>query len=181
MNSKDLCLLPYLDKVIESGVSSLKIEGRMKSVHYVESVVKVYREAIDSYYNGSFQVKSEWLDELDKIAHRPYTSGFFIHDENGTMIHDSSKAKQSTTFLGIVRDFDEATNTATVEQRGKLQKGQHIEILQPQSETFSQILSDMVDDEGNVIDSAPHAQQIVKIKLTKPAQVWSLIRTSDLI
>ena len=181
MNSKDLCLLPYLDKVIESGVSSLKIEGRMKSVHYVASVVKVYREAIDSYYNGSFQVKSEWLDELDKIAHRPYTSGFFIHDENGTMIHDSSKAKQSTTFLGIVRDFDEATNIATVEQRGKLQKGQHIEILQPQSETFSQILSDMVDEEGNVIDSAPHAQQIVKIKLTKPAQVWSLIRTSDLI
>ena len=177
MNSKDLCLLPYLDKVIESGVSSLKIEGRMKSVHYVASVVKVYREAIDLYFNGKFQTKAEWISELDKIAHRPYTTGFFVHDEAGTMIHDSSKAKQSSTFLGIVREFDESTMIATVEQRGKLEIGQNIEILQPQAQTFSQILNNMIDDEGNAINAAPHAQQIVKIKFTQSVQPWSLIRT----
>ena len=177
MNSKDLCLLPYIDKVIESGVSSLKIEGRMKSVHYVASVVKVYREAIDSYFsNSAFRIPNS---ELDKVAHRPYTSGFFVHDENGTMIHDSSKAKQSSIFLGIVRECDTSTNVAIVEQRGKLEINQKIEILQPQGPTFSQILTDMTDDEGNAIESAPHAQQIVKIKFNQSVQPWSLIRTLD--
>ena len=178
MNSKDLCLLPCLDKVIESGVSSLKIEGRMKSVHYVAGVVKVYREAIDSYFNGDFKIREEWLNELDEVAHRPYTTGFFVHDENGTEIHDTSKAKQSSTFLGVVRDFDSNNNIAIVEQRGKLEIGQQIEILQPQGQTFIQTLTYMVDEENNPIDSAPHAQQIVKIKLSQPAQLWSLIRTA---
>ena len=184
MNSKDLCLLPYIDKVIESGVSSLKIEGRMKSVHYVASVVKLYREAIDLYFSHSeFQTPNYALSitnyELDKVAHRPYTTGFFVHDENGTMIHDSSKAKQSSTFLGIVREFDTSNNVAIVEQRGKLELNQRIEILQPQGSTFSQILKDMTDDEGNVIESAPHAQQIVRIKFNQIVQPWSLIRTLD--
>lgn len=177
MNSKDLCLLPHLDKIIESGISSLKIEGRMKSVHYVAGVVKVYREAIDSYFNGDFIIRNEWITELDKVAHRPYTSGFFVHDDNGTMIHDSSKTKQSSTFLGIVRNFDKSTNITTVEQRGKLEIGQQIEILQPQGQNFSQLLTVMTDEDGNSIESAPHAQQIVKIKLSKPVQIWSLIRT----
>ncbi len=177
MNSKDLCLLPCLDKIIESGISSLKIEGRMKSVHYVAGVVKVYREAIDSYFNGDFKIRDEWLSELDKVAHRPYTTGFFVHDESGTEIYDTSKAKQSATFLGIVRNFDLTNNIATVEQRGKLEIGQHIEILQPQNENFSQLLTEITDEDGVAINSAPHAQQIVKIKLSRPAQVWSLIRT----
>ena len=180
MNSKDLCLLPCLDKVIESGVSSLKIEGRMKSVHYVAGVVKVYREAIDSYLNGDFKIRDEWITELDKVAHRPYTTGFFIHDENGTEIHDTSKAKQSSTFLGVVREFDSVNNIAIVEQRGKLEVGQQIEILQPQGHNFLQNLTDMVDEENNPIDAAPHAQQIVKIKLSQPAQPWSLIRTAKI-
>ncbi len=178
MNSKDLCLLPCLDKVIESGVRSLKIEGRMKSVHYVAGVVKVYREAIDSYFNGDFKIRDEWIAELDKVAHRPYTTGFFVHDESGTEIHDTSKAKQSSTFLGVVREYDSTKNIAIVEQRGKLEVGQQIEILQPQSQTFSQILTDMVDEEDNPIESAPHAQQIIKIKLSQPVQPWSLIRTA---
>ena len=181
MNSKDLCLLPHLDKIIESGISSLKIEGRMKSVHYVAGIVKVYREAIDFNVECGMQnakLIEKWLDELDKVAHRPYTSGFFVHDDNGTMIHDSSKAKQSSIFLGIVREFDLTNNIATVEQRGKLEIGQQIEILQPKGENFSQMLTKMTDEDGNDIELAPHAQQIVKIKLSKPAQIWSLIRTN---
>ena len=151
----------------------------MKSVHYVASVVKIYREAINLYYEKIFHVKDEWKIELDKIAHRPYTTGFFVHDENGTMIHDSSKAKQSSTFLGIVREFDETTKIATVEQRGKLKINQKIEILQPNEKNFSQILNYMTDEEGNSIEAAPHAQQIVKIKFLKNVQTWSLIRTLD--
>ena len=182
MNSKDLCLLPHLDKIINCGVNSFKIEGRMKSVNYVASTVKVYREAIDSYFADAdnFHIRNEWIEELDKIAHRPYTSGFFIKDDSGTEIHDSSKAKQSSTFLGIVRDFDQSTKMATIEQRGKLKIGQQIEIFQPHGQTFSQNLTFMIDDEGNPIEAAPHAQQIVKIKLWQEVEPCSLVRTVKL-
>ncbi|MBR1858890.1 MAG: U32 family peptidase [Selenomonadaceae bacterium] len=181
MNSKDLCLLPYLDKIIQSGVSSLKIEGRMKSVNYVASVVKVYREAIDAYYENpqNFQVRDSWISQLDRIAHRPYTSGFFIKDDNETEIYDTSKAKSKSTFLGIVRSYDSQTKIATVEQRGKLQIAQQIEILQPNNPSVIQRLSHMTDEDGNLIEAAPHAQQIVKIKMDNPVESWSLIRTDS--
>lgn len=179
MNSKDLCLLPYLDKVIQSGVASLKIEGRMKSVNYVAGVVKVYRAAIDSYFDNpdEFNLRDEWLSELDKIVHRPYTTGFFLDDGKPTEIHDTSKPSRSSDFLGIVRDFDASTMTATIEQRGKFEVGKRVEFLQPTGKTFSQMLTSMRDSEGQEIFSAPHAQQIVKIPVEKPVEIWSLIRS----
>lgn len=179
MNSKDLCLLPYLDRVIASGVSSLKIEGRMKSVNYVAGVVKVYREAIDSYYSdpNNFVVRAGWLDELDKVAHRPYTTGFFMSDGQPTEIYDTSKPKRAVNFLGIVRDFDEATMIATVEQRGKFELNQAVEFFQPHKQTFTQTISTMLNESGEEISSAPHAQQIVKIRAEKPVEVWTLMRS----
>jgi len=178
MNSKDLCLLPYLDKVIESGVVSLKIEGRMKSVNYVAGVVKVYREAIDSYFDNpkNFTVRADWLDELDKVAHRPYTSGFFISDDKPTEIYDTSKPKRSSEFLGIVREFDAGTMTATIEQRGKFEINQQVEFFQPHGKTFSQKISAMYNEDGEEISAAPHAQQIVKIPVTQAVGIFSLMR-----
>lgn len=178
MNSKDLCLLPYLDKVIQSGVSSLKIEGRMKSINYVAGVVKVYRAAIDSYFDNpnEFKIRDEWLDELDKIAHRPYTTGFFMNDGKPTEIYNTSKPRRSSDFLGIVRDFDASTMTATIEQRGKFEVGDCVEFFQPHGETFSQTITLMRDAEGQEILSAPHAQQLVKIPIVAPVEIWSLIR-----
>ncbi len=178
MNSKDLCLLPYLDKVIESGVASLKIEGRMKSVNYVAGVVKVYREAIDSYFENpkKFEIRTEWLEELDKVAHRPYTSGFFISDGAPTEIYDTSKPKRSSNFLGIVREFDAEKMVATIEQRGKFEINQQVEFFQPHVKTFQQKISVMYDEDGNEILAAPHAQQIVKIPICQPVEIWSLMR-----
>ncbi len=177
MNSKDLCLLPFLDKVIQSGVASLKIEGRMKSVNYVASVVKVYRAAIDSYFDGDFKVRGEWLAELNKIAHRPYTTGFFLSDGEPTEIYETSKPSRASNFLGIVRDFDASKMTATVEQRGKFEVGERVEFFQPRGETFSQTITAMRDADGQEILSAPHAQQIVKIPVDKPVEIWSLMRS----
>ena len=179
MNSKDLCLLPCLDKIIASGVDSLKIEGRMKSVNYVAGVVKVYRAAIDSYFENpdKFFVRDEWLEELDKVAHRPYTTGFFQSDNAPTEIYDTSKPKQSTNFLGIVRDFDAKKMVATVEQRGKFSAGQEVEFFQPHGKTFRQKISAMFDENNQEIFSAPHAQQIVKIPVNNPVELWSLVRS----
>ena len=179
MNSKDLCLLAHIDKIISAGISSLKIEGRMKSINYVAGVVKIYRAAIDSYYNNpdDFKICDEWLDELDKIAHRPYTTGFFIADNQPTEIYDTSKPKLKSNFLGIVRAYDYEKKIATIEQRGKFELNQQVEFFQPTGKTFSQKISVMFDEFGEKILSAPHAQQIVKIPVDNPVENWSLMRS----
>ncbi len=178
MNSKDLCLLPHLDKIISAGVSSLKIEGRMKSVNYVAGAVKVYRAAIDSYFENpqEFKILPEWIEELDKIPHRPYTTGFFVSDGEPTEIYETSKPERKSNFFGIVREFDSITSTALIEQRGKFEVGQTVEFFQPHGKTFSQIINFMTDIEGNEISSAPHAQQLVKMKVDAPVEIWSLMR-----
>ena len=179
MNSKDLCLLPCLDKVLASGVTSLKIEGRMKSVNYVAGVVKTYRAAIDSYLENpaAFKILPEWLSELDKVAHRPYTTGFFVGDGKPTEIYDTSKPKRTSEFLGIVRNFDADKMLATIEQRGKFEVGQDVEFFQPKGKTFAQKIIKMFDEDEQEIFSAPHAQQIVKIPVENPVEIFSLMRS----
>jgi putative protease len=150
----------------------------MKSVNYVAGVVKVYRAAIDSYFENpkNFILRAEWLDELDKVAHRPYTTGFFISDDKPTEIYDTSKPKRLSEFLGIVREFDAEKMLATIEQRGKFEINQDVEFFQPHGETFKQKISKMYNEDGEEIFSAPHAQQIVKIPVTQEVEIFSLMR-----
>ena len=179
MNSKDMCLLPYLRDVIESGVDSLKIEGRMKSVHYVASVVKAYRMAIDSYFESpdAFQVRKEWLEELEKVSHRAYTTGFYFHlPDAEDQIYGTSSYEQTSEFVGLVRDYDEESGFATVEQRNHMKRGEEIELFLPQGEGFRQILNEMLDEEGHPIDTAPHAQQILQIRMEQPVVPWTILR-----
>lgn len=178
-NSKDMCLLPYLPDVLSSGVESLKIEGRMKSVHYAASVVKAYREAIDSYLANpkGFQVKKEWLEELDKVSHRAYTTGFYYgRPTEKDQIYGTSSYTQTSDFVGLVLDYDAETGYATVEQRNNMKVGQEIEIFQPHLSSYRQILQEMYDDEGEPIQVAPHPQQIVKIRMDKPVEPYTILR-----
>ena len=179
MNSKDMCLLPLLKDVMESGVDSLKIEGRMKSVHYAASVTKAYRLAIDSCFEDPehFEVKQEWLDELEKVSHRPYTTGFYYHQPDADdQIYGTSSYIQTSDFVGLVLAYDEATGYATVEQRNNMKQGQELEIFQPKGEGFRQELSDMLDEEGQPIDVAPHPQQIVRIRMARPVEPYTILR-----
>ena len=178
-NSKDMCLLPYLLDVIASGVDSLKIEGRMKSVHYAASVVKAYREAIDSYFAApeQFEVKKEWVEELDKVSHRAYTTGFYYgRPTEKDQIYGTSSYTQISDFVGLVLDYDEKTGFATVEQRNNMKVGQEIEIFQPHLAGYRQILQEMYNDEGEAIQVAPHPQQIVKIRMDKPVEPYGILR-----
>lgn len=178
-NSKDMCLMPNLTDVLESGVDSLKIEGRMKSVHYAASVTKAYRMAIDSYFDDpdNFAVKDEWLSELDKVSHRAYTTGFYYgNPTEKDQIYGTSSYQQTSDFVGLVLSYNEKTGWATVEQRNNMKVGQEIEIFQPQLDGFRQVLTEMVDDEGNEIDVAPHPQQIVKIKMEKCVEPYAILR-----
>jgi len=178
-NSKDMCLLPYLPDVIQSGVNSLKIEGRMKSVHYAASVVKAYREAIDSYFEDpeKFQVRQEWIEELDKVSHRAYTTGFYYgRPTEKNQIYGSSSYTQTSDFVGLVLDYDAETGFATVEQRNNMKKRQEIEIFQPKLPGYRQILGEMYNDLGEAIDVAPHPQQIVKIRMEQPVEPYAILR-----
>lgn len=178
-NSKDMCLLPYLPDVIESGVDSLKIEGRMKSVHYAASVVKAYRMAIDSYFENpeAFAVKEEWLEELEKVSHRSYTTGFYYgKPTEKDQIYTSSSYIQTSDFVGLVLDYDEATGFATVEQRNNMKLGQEIEVFQPQMPGYRQLLGEMYNHEGEAIEVAPHPQQIVKIRMEAPVEPYAILR-----
>ena len=178
MNSKDLCLLPYLDEVIACGVDSLKIEGRMKSVHYVASVVKAYRTALDACLSEQpYHVETSWLEELNKVSHRAYTTGFFFGKTTAEdQIYGSSSYEQTSEFVGLVRAYDAVTGLAEVEQRNHMRVGQEIEIFQPKGTSFRQILDAMWDAEGAPIDAAPHPQQIVRIRLVHPAEPYSILR-----
>lgn len=179
LNSKDMCLLPHIKDVIESGVDSLKIEGRMKSIHYVASVTKVYRMAIDSYFDDPehFQIKHEWLEELEKVSHRPYTTGFYYHQPDADdQIYGTSSYIQTSDFVGLVLSYDKDTGYATVEQRNNMKTGQTLEIFQPKMDGFRQELSDMVDEIGQPINVAPHPQQIVRIRMAKPVEPYTILR-----
>ena len=178
MNSKDLCLLPHLDEVVGCGVDSLKIEGRMKSVHYVASVVKAYRMALDACLSGNpYEVREEWRAELEKVSHRAYTTGFFFGKTTGAdQIYGSSSYEQTSDFVGLVRAYDPVTQIATVEQRNNMKLGQEIEVFQPVGAPFRQNLSEMWDEEGQEIAAAPHPQQIVRMRMTQEVAANSILR-----
>lgn len=178
-NSKDLCLLNHLPELIDSGLNSFKIEGRMKSVHYVATVVKVYREAIDSYVSSpaEFHVKQNWLDELQKISHREYTTGFYFNKTTEQdQIYTSSSYIQSHDFVGLVKDYNPATGMAVIEQRNNMKVGEQIEIMQPGKEIFIQSISAMFDADGTPIEVAPHPQQLVTIPVSQPVVPYAMLR-----
>ena len=178
-NSKDLCLINHIPELIDSGLHSLKIEGRMKSVHYVATVVKAYREAIDSYISSSelFTVKQEWLDELQKVSHREYTTGFYFNKTTQQdQIYTSSSYIQSHDFIGLVKEYDPLTGIAVVEQRNNMKVGENIEIMQPGRANFLQTISQLFDAEGNSINVAPHPQQIVTLPMSQPVAPYAMLR-----
>lgn len=178
-NSKDLCLLPYIKEVIESGAQSLKIEGRMKSVNYVATITRAYRKAIDAYYENpeNFTVKDEWLKEVEKVSHRPYWSGFFENDGKiGGQIYTTSSYEQSAEFLGVALSYDAETKRATIEQRGRLVEGETVEIMQPNGEIFSVAAKDLRDVKGEKIGSTPHPKEIFSFYVGRAVESYSVIR-----
>lgn len=178
-NSKDLCLLAHIPALAEAGLHSLKIEGRMKSVHYVATVVKVYREALDTYAKAPkhYAARPEWWEELDKISHRPYTTGFYFNKTtHEDQIYTHSTYDQTYDFVGLVRSYDPSTRTALVEQRNNMKVGEEIEVMLPEGPNFTQVIERMADDSGNYIEVAPHPQQLVTMPMKRPIGPNAMLR-----
>lgn len=178
-NSKDLCLLPYLPDLYDAGLCSLKIEGRMKSVHYVATVVKVYRQALDAYERDPehFRVLPEWVEELEKISHRPYTRGFSVsRPTEADQVYSHSSNTQTHEFIGLVRSYDAERKLAWIEQRNHFKVGQTVEFLQPKGRLVRCAVSRILDEDGQDLDAARHAQQVVAVPVNEPLEAYSMMR-----
>ena len=178
-NSQDLCLIRHLPELINVGVDSLKIEGRMKSIHYVATVVQAYRKALNAYYADpeGFVFDDSWYEEILKVSHRDYTTGFLLgKPKSEAHNYETSAYIRDYDFVGLVLDYDADSGIATVEQRNNFRVGDEVEIIGPQTELLVQRVDVMQDEEGKVIEVAPHPQQIVRLKVDRPVRPWDLVR-----
>ncbi|MFU1794292.1 peptidase U32 family protein [Paenibacillus azoreducens] len=179
MGSKDLCMLEHIPDLIEVGIDSFKIEGRMKSIHYVATVVNVYRQAIDAYFADPehYTLKPEWLEELNKAANRPLNTGFFYdtpdHEDH---IYEPEDKAAPFDFAGLVLEYDEATQTALIQQRNFFKKGQEIEFFGPKGTFFKQTVGEIWDEEGQLLDAARHPLQRIRMKVDHPVAYFDMMR-----
>lgn len=179
MSAVDLSMLEYIPDMIEAGVDSMKIEGRMKSIHYVSTVVNVYRAAIDSYLEDPehYELKQEWIDELWKAAQRELQSGFAtgIPDESYQLFGERRKIQQYK-FIGEVQSYDEKTGIATIQQRNRFYVGDEIEFYGPGMTHHEQVVEKMWNEEGEAIDVAPNPMMILTMPVTEPVKPGDMIR-----
>ncbi len=166
MNSKDLCMIEYIPELMSTGALSFKIEGRMKSVYYVASVVKAYREAIDEYMKSpeDYKFNPKWLEDLNKPSHRQYYTGFYLNEEN-KQIQESSNYIRNYDVIGVVKSFDKETGVVTIEHKNKIVEGDRVEVLRPVGPNAEVTLNDLHDEKGNKIPTAPSAKMIYTAKV----------------
>lgn len=178
-NSRDLCMLEHLPYLVQSGLTSLKIEGRMKSGYYVANVVSSYRKELDRYMNNpkDYLFDSRSMVELKKASHRPFTTGFYFDKPD----RESKQYEGS----GYIREYDfvarhlknlEDKGLILVEQRNHFKKGNRLEIMQPGEEFISYEVNQMFDEEMNLITTAPHPQQRIYLPFHGSLKPWSLFR-----
>jgi len=178
-NSKDLCLIEHIPQLIESGISSFKLEGRVKTSYYVATIVKAYREEIDRYLENpdKYVFDKSQFDELCKVSHRPYTTGFaFAKPDGSQQVYTDSSYIRDYDLIGIVTDYDPTTKIATVTQRNRFFKGDEIEILQPGKPFYTQRVESMENEKGEQIEVAPHAAMTVKIPVEVPVVKDAMLR-----
>ncbi|HDV5995573.1 TPA: U32 family peptidase [Staphylococcus pseudintermedius] len=180
MSPRDLKLIESIPNMMDLGIDSLKIEGRMKSIHYIATVVSVYRKVIDAYAADpeNFKIKPEWLFELDKCANRDTAPAFFKgtpgYEEQ--MFGNESSKKAPFDFIGLVLDYDKDSQMATIQQRNHFKPGQEVEFFGPEIQTFKQVVDKIYDEEGNELDAARHPLQVVQIKVDQPIYPNNMMR-----
>lgn len=176
MNSKDLNMLAHIPAMARAGISSLKIEGRMKSVYYVGTVVKAYREALDSYHADphSYQLRQEWLDELDKVSHRPYTTGFYFGPPGPEgQFYASGGYIRNYDFVGILPESSEGKSKIAV--RNRVRQGERVELVTPSGSPLKFTIDKMWDEDG-MVQTEAHANQVIFLDLPTQAPAFSMLR-----
>lgn len=180
MSSVDMCMIEHIPDLIENGVDSLKIEGRMKSIHYVSTVTNCYKAAVDAYMESPeafYAIKEELIDELWKVAQRELATGFYYGtpSENEQLFGARRKIPQYK-FVGEVVGFDSASMTATIRQRNVIMEGNRIEFYGPGFRHFETVVKDLHDSDGQKIDRAPNPMELLTISLPREVKPGDMIR-----
>lgn len=181
-NSKDLCMISHMDDIMESGIDSIKIEGRMKTALYVATVARTYRKAIDDYAESPEKYKEnmDWYEEqISNCTYRQFTTGFFYGkpDEN-TQIYDTNTYVKEYTYLGYGEEIDER-GFVRITQRNKFTVGEEIEVMKPDGRNLTAHVRGIYDEEGNSVESAPHPQQILFVDLDAETEVFDILRRAE--
>lgn len=167
-NSKDLCMIEHIPELIDSGIDSFKIEGRMKTALYVATVARTYRKAIDDYLESPelYRKNMDWyLDQISNCTYRQFTTGFFFgKPDESAQIYDNNTYVKEYTYLGIIGECT-ADGLYRIEQRNKFSVGEQIEIMKPDGRNIPAVVCRIVDEEGQEMQSAPHPKQVLYIEL----------------
>ncbi|MFK4568170.1 U32 family peptidase [Enterococcus sp. UD-01] len=179
MSAVDMAMIQHIPELIQNGVDSFKIEGRMKSIHYVSTVANVYKKAVDTYMEDpdNYECKQEWIDELWKVAQRELSTGFYYHvpTEEEQLFGERRKIPQYK-FIGEVMAYDGTTRVATIRQRNHFSVGDEIEFYGPGFNHFHQTVEVMYNEDGESIDRAPNPMMILTMPVAQPVAVGDMIR-----
>ncbi len=181
-NSKDLCMIEHIPEILESGIDSLKIEGRMKTALYVATVARTYRKAIDDCLQSRelYEKNMPWyLEQISNCTYRQFTTGFFYGkpDENA-QIYDSNTYVKEYTYLGIVGEVTDE-GLCRIEQRNKFSVGEEIEIMKPDGENITTKVLQILNEDGETQESAPHPKQVLYIRLDQRADHYDILRRQE--
>ena len=178
-NSKDLCMIEHIPELVDAGVDSCKIEGRMKTALYVATVARTYRKAIDDYFESEekYRANMPWyLDEISRCTYRQFTTGFYFgKPSNEAQIYDNNTYVNEYTYLGIVGSVDEQ-GRAKIEQRNKFSVGDKIEIMKPDGRDIEAIVKGIVNEKGQSVESAPHPKEVLYIELDQETEQYDILR-----
>ena len=181
-NSKDLCMIEHIPELMESGIDSFKIEGRMKTALYVATVARTYRRTIDDYKQSPelYREHMAWYQEqISNCTYRQFTTGFFFgKPSDEAQIYDNNTYVKEYTYLGIVGEQNEE-GLYRVEQRNKFSVGESIEVMKPDGANITVTVQRIVDEEGNDMESAPHPKQVLYIDLGQPLAMYDILRRKE--
>ena len=180
-NSKDLCMIEHIPEILEAGIDSLKIEGRMKTALYVATVARTYRKAIDDYQKDPeiYKQNMPWyLEQISNCTYRQFTTGFFFGKPDETsQIYDSNTYVKEYTYLGIIGE--EKGGTYRIEQRNKFSVGETIEVMKPNGENIEVTVKRILTEDGVEQESAPHPKQVLYVDLGIPVEEYDILRRQE--
>lgn len=181
-NSKDLCMIEHIPELIDAGIDSFKIEGRMKTALYVATVARTYRMAIDDYLEDPAKYEaniSKYKTLISQCTYRQYTTGFFFGkpDEN-TQIYDNNVYERDYVYLGMVGE-NIAPNVYVIEQKNKFSVGDVIEVMKPDGRDIETRVLSICDEEGNAMESCPHPKQMIQIDLGMELEAGDILRVKS--
>ena len=176
--SKDLSMLTVLPDMIKCGISSLKIEGRMRSIYYVATIVNIYRKAIDEYYeNECIKNIEEKIKIVRRCANRDSIVQFFNGVNDYTCGYYNGRFEESNQdFLGVVLEYNDKTKVAVIEQRNYFKKGDIVDIFGPKHDTYTIKIDDIFDENNNIIDVVRHPRQVISMVIDKDIKSGDIIR-----